>query len=211
MTPNFFVTGNASENDIKLTARRLESFRETFRTLFPQIRSDGGTRTNVLVFKNAESFAPFKPTRTDGTIDDGVAGYFQSGESINYIALAASEKPGAYTTIFHEYVHNLLEANIGRADLPPWLNEGLAEYFETLHVSDNGDVTMGLPPAGHIALLRKDKLIPLKTFFSTDNSALHRQGELRRAGAAEPHRAYRGRQWPALWRRHDGQRGCADR
>lgn len=173
---NFFLIGDAGEREIRQTAARLEQFRETFRLLFPQIKLDGGIRTNVIVFKDAASFAPFKPKRPDGSADTAVAGYFQAGEDINYITLSVGDKPGAFGTIFHEYVHFLLDTNIGRSDLPPWLGEGLAEYFETLQILDDQRVFLGGPPSGHLTLLRKNGLIPLAEFFATDNSALHRGG-----------------------------------
>ncbi|MGB7209782.1 MAG: tetratricopeptide repeat protein [Pyrinomonadaceae bacterium] len=174
---NFFLIGDAGEKDLRQAAGRLEEFREAFRMLFPQIKLDGGTRTNVVVFKNAASYAPFKLKRPDGSIDSAISGYFQRGEDVNYITLSAGEKPGAYGTIFHEYVHFLLDTNIGRSDIPPWLGEGLAEYFETLQFVDNQRVSLGAPPGGYLSLLRQSDLIPFKTFFATDNSSLHKSGD----------------------------------
>jgi tetratricopeptide (TPR) repeat protein len=177
---NFFLIGDAGEKELRQAATRLEEFREAFRMLFPQIKLDGGTRTNVVVFKNAASYAPFKLKRADGSIDSGIVGYFLRGEDVNYITLSAGEKPGTYGTIFHEYVHFLLDTNIGRSDIPPWLGEGLAEYFETLQFVDNQRVSLGAPPGGYLSLLRQSDLIPFKTFFTTDNSSLHKSGDAAR-------------------------------
>ena len=58
-------------------------------------------------------------------------------------------------------------------DLPPWLGEGLAEYYETLEVLEDKRISLGTPPSGHLRLLRQGELIPLKTFLATDNSSLH--------------------------------------
>lgn len=175
-TTNFFVIGNAGETEVRRTAARLEQFREVVRSLFPAIKLDGDIRTNVVLFKDAAAYAPFKPKRPDGSIDTAVAGFFQAGEDVNYITLAAGER-SAYGTIYHEYVHYLLDVNIGRTDLPPWLGEGLAEYFETLQFPDDHRVFVGAPPSGHISLLTKNQLIPLEELFLTDNSALHRGGD----------------------------------
>ncbi|MEO7539915.1 MAG: tetratricopeptide repeat protein, partial [Pyrinomonadaceae bacterium] len=177
ISKNFFVIGDAGESDLRRSAARLEQFRETLRNLLPQLKLDGGVRTTVVVFKDAASYAPYKPRRPDGGVDTAVAGYFQHGEGVNYITLSISDKPSAYGTIFHEYIHFLLDTNIGRSDLPPWLNEGLAEYFETLQVLGDGRVLLGTPPAGHLSLLRKNHLIPFKQFLTTDNFALHRIGD----------------------------------
>ncbi len=173
---NFVLVGNAAEKDIRQTAARLEQFRETLRLLFPQLKLDGGIRTNVVAFKDAASYAPFKPKRQDGTVDNAVVGYFQPGDDVNYITLSAGET-AAYATIFHEYAHFLIDANLGRSDLPPWLGEGIAEYLETLQVLDDRRVSLGAPPAGHLRLLRGSELIPLSELFAADNAALHRGGD----------------------------------
>jgi len=171
---NFLVIGDAGDREVRQTAVRLEQFRETVRALFPQIKLDGGIRTNVVVFKDTASYAPFKPKRADGTVDDIVKGYFQAGEDVNYIALSVGDRPGSYGTIYHEYVHFLLDVNIGRTDMPPWLGEGLAEYLETHQVMEDGRVMLGMAPMGHMALLRNAELIPFESFFGTDNASLHR-------------------------------------
>lgn len=176
-TRNFVLVGDAGEKELRQCGAKLEQFRETFRTLFPAIRLDGGVRTNVVVFRDDKAYAAFKPKRADGTVDGGVAGYFQAGEDVNYITLSAGERSGSYATVYHEYVHFLLDVNIGRSDLPPWLGEGLTEYFETLQVLDDGRVVLGTPPAGHLNGLRQSDLIPLDLFFATDNAALHRGGD----------------------------------
>src|SRR4051812_46687319 len=63
---NFFLIGNASEKDIRKVATRLEQFRQTFRSLFTHTNLTSPITTNVIVFKSASSYKPFKPVRADG-------------------------------------------------------------------------------------------------------------------------------------------------
>jgi hypothetical protein len=122
---NFNLIGNAGEKEIRQVATRLEQFRETFRQLFPRARFNQTIRTNVVVFKNDSSYRPFKPKRADGKPDDGIAGYFQPGEDINYITLSTEgEKEDTYGTIFHEYVHFLLDTNFGNPKFRPGSTKG---------------------------------------------------------------------------------------
>ena len=107
-TKNFFLIGDAGELEIRRAGARLEQFRETFRQLFPQMKLEGGIKTNVVVFKNEASYTPFKPKKADGSIDTAIAGYFQPGEDVNYITLSVGDRSTPYGTIFHEYVHFLL-------------------------------------------------------------------------------------------------------
>jgi Protein of unknown function (DUF1570) len=174
---NFFLIGNASEKDIRGVATKLEQFRETFRLLFPKVNFSQSIQTNVVVFKNSSSYKPFKPKRADGKPDDGIAGYFQSGEDVNYITLSTEgEKKETYETIFHEYVHFLVDTNFGRSEIPPWFNEGLAEYYSTFSIEDNQKIILGDIQSNHLNLLQQNQLIPLKTFFEIDNYSLHQNG-----------------------------------
>ncbi len=102
---NFNLIGNAGEKDIRGVAQRLEQFRETFRRLFPNMRLSTPIQTNVVVFKSDSAYTPYKPKKADGKADKWVAGYFQSGEDVNYITLSVSgDRDSTYGTIFHEYV-----------------------------------------------------------------------------------------------------------
>ncbi len=174
---NFFLVGNASEKEIKQVATKLEQFRETFRQIFPRIKFSQSIGTNVIVFKDDSAYRPFKPKRSNGKPDDGIAGYFQPGSDVNYITLAAGgDINETYGVIFHEYVHFILEANFGKSQVPPWFNEGLAEYYQTFKIENDQKVTLGSIQPNHLNLLQQFKLMPLKTFFEFDNYALHQNG-----------------------------------
>ncbi len=91
-------------------------------------------------------------------------------------ALDRRRKEDTYGTIFHEYVHYLLDTNFGKSEVPPWFNEGLAEFYQTFKIKDDQEATLGLLQEGHLQLLQQTKLIPLKTFFAIDNYSLHQNG-----------------------------------
>ncbi|MEP6923185.1 MAG: tetratricopeptide repeat protein [Pyrinomonadaceae bacterium] len=170
---NFNLIGNASERDIRKVATRLEQFRETFRQLF-KISLSSAIPTNVVVFKSDNSYKPFKPKRADGKADTFVAGYFQPGDDVNYITISTEgEDADTYGTIFHEYVHFIINTNFGKSEVPPWFNEGLAEYYQTFAIEEDQKVKLGLPQSNHLLLLQQTKLIPLDTLFKISNYALH--------------------------------------
>jgi tetratricopeptide (TPR) repeat protein len=170
---NFFLIGNASEKEIRQVATRLEQFRDVFTRIFAGADFQSPVPTTVVVFKNDGAYKPFKPV-VDGKISD-VAGYFQPGEDVNYITLTpprGGEDP--FQTIYHEYVHLLLENTLGRSSVPAWFNEGLAEYYSTFDIVDGRKVWLGKLDEGHLLLLRQTKLNPLQTLFSLDHYSLHR-------------------------------------
>ena len=174
---NFFLVGDANEKDIRRVGTKLEQFREALRLIFPKTNFNSNTPTTVIVFKSEESFRPFKPVRADGTTRDKIAGYFQKGEDVNYIALSAEgESKETYQIIFHEYVHFLVDNNLGKASVPPWFNEGLAEYYSTFRIEDDQKAILGELQPNHLLFLQQQKLIPLEQFFGIDYFTLHNQG-----------------------------------
>lgn len=165
---NFYLIGNASEKDIRRVGTKLEQFRETFRLLFSGIKLTGAVPTNVVVFKNDGAYKPFKPKRADGKIDNEIAGFFQPGEDVNYITLSAGgDDQATFGTIFHEYVHWILDTNYGKSEIPPWFNEGLAEFYQTFEINDDIKAKLGLPQFGHVELLQQSKMMPLGDLFKT--------------------------------------------
>src|SRR5215471_14907136 len=60
-TKNFQLVGNASESDIRRVGRTFEEFRSALATVFPKMDQSSSVPTTIVVFKNDESFQPFKP------------------------------------------------------------------------------------------------------------------------------------------------------
>jgi FimV-like protein len=165
-TKNFLMVGNASEKDIRRVALKLEQFREAFTNLFPNITFNTPVPTTVIVFKSDSSFEPFKP-------GPNVAGYFQSGQDVNYITLTTEVRgqQDPFSVIFHEYTHLLINNTFPRA--PVWFNEGLAEYYSTFSITDDQKVVIGAPIVSHVWRLRESQMLPLKTLFEVDQSSPH--------------------------------------
>lgn len=160
---NFQLIGNAGEKDIRMVANRLEQFRTVFALLFPALKLNSPVPTTVIVFKSEGSYKPFK-------VNPNVAGYFQPGEDVNYITLTSekSDDDQPFRTIFHEYVHLLVENTMG-GTVPLWFNEGLAEYYSTFDITDeNRKVILGDLVRNHVLYLREQKLLPLRTLFAVD-------------------------------------------
>ncbi|HEY0404881.1 MAG TPA: hypothetical protein VGC89_04095 [Pyrinomonadaceae bacterium] len=114
---NFLLIGNAGENEMRKVATRLEQFRQSLLLLFPRLRIESPVPTTVIIFRNHDSFRPFKPLYK-GKTQENVGGYFISRPDINYIALTAETRGASpYEVIFHEYEHFITRQNLRRA--PP--------------------------------------------------------------------------------------------
>jgi tetratricopeptide (TPR) repeat protein len=158
---NFNIISNADEGGTRRLAVKLEQFHFVFSKLFnlPQVRS---VPTTVMVFKHDGSFKPYKPLYNGKPAN--LAGYFQSGQDENLIAVdisAHQERP--MSLIYHEYTH-LLTSSTPR-QWPVWLQEGLAELYSSFEVDDN-KVTLGSPISRHVMLLRDKTFIPIQDLLS---------------------------------------------
>lgn len=181
---NFTLVGNASEREIRGVAVRLEEYHSLLARLFNRTELPQTVPTTVIVFKNDESFKPFRPLY-QGRLTN-VAGYFQPGRDLNYIAVSAEHlQDDSFVTIFHELVHLFVDDNLH--GLPLALNEGLAEYYAALNVADGGKrVTLGTAHVQHLRVLRSKGLLPLETLLAVDySSASYNEGTARAVFYAE--------------------------
>lgn len=171
-TKHFRLIGDASEKSMRKAAIRMEQFRTAFQTLFSRAKFNDAIPMTVVVFRDEVSYKPFLP-EYKGKKRENIAGYFVPNRDINYITINAEildEQLYPLATIFHEYTHLILDANL--KNIPAWIHEGLAEYYETLKVDEDGKkVIIGSPQSYHALLLREKQLIPLKELFAVDHSS----------------------------------------
>ena len=168
-TNNLFVIGNADAETLQQVAVWLEFFHGAFARLVSRSAFDPSVPTTVMVFRDEASFIPFKPLYQGRPAN--VAGYFQSGDDVNYIAISldpAERVP--YDTAFHEYVHLHLKDSLPGA--PLWLNEGLAEFYGALQFA-RGEALLGAAILPYVYLLRSSELLPLTTLFAIDGRSPH--------------------------------------
>lgn len=167
-TNNLFVIGNADAEKLRQVAAWLEFFHTAFARLVSRNVIDSSTPTTVIIFRDDASFTPFKPLYQGRPAN--VAGFFQPGDDVNYIALALDPtERDPYGTAFHEYIHLHLKDNVPGA--PTWLNEGLAELYGSLQFSGT-EALLGAP-LPYARLLRDNELLPLTTLLSIGTNSPH--------------------------------------
>ena len=165
---NFIFIGDASEGQIRRIAQKLEQFREVMLKALPGATAASPVPTVVMVFATDRSLRPVAPLFNGNPIE--LAGYFQPGEDVNYIAIDAEYIDPALLAIFHEYSHFLVTNSIG--PLPAWASEGLAEVYELVQERDGGKKAMvGLAPQYHVELLKANTLIPIRDLLAVNQES----------------------------------------
>ena len=176
-TPNFVVFGEVGEKRTRDVASEFERFREALARVLSGAATRAPVPTTVVVFDNGKSFEPYRPLYNGKAVE--LAGMFSSDRDVNRVVLALEDREQGLRTIFHEYVH-LVVSNVTNG-MPIWLNEGLAEYYSTFLVTDDGKTaTMGTVIAPHLMLLNQERLLPLQDLLAlTHDSPLYNEGQRR--------------------------------
>src|ERR1044071_4308450 len=85
-TNHLFVIGNADAEKLRQVAAWLEFFHSAFARLVSRNVIDSSVPTTVIVFRDDDSFTPFKPGYQGQA--KAVSGFFLPGDDVNYIALS---------------------------------------------------------------------------------------------------------------------------
>ena len=166
---NFYVIGDTGERNLRSVALRLEQFREALGAILPKTIAGTSGPMTVIVFRSHKTFEPFKP-QYEGKARKFIAGFFQGGRAMNYIALT-TEGADDLGIIYHEYVHFVVRSVLSA--VPIWFNEGTAEYYRTFEVSSNGrKASLGKVQADHVFLLR-EQWLPLPALLAVDHTSPH--------------------------------------
>lgn len=161
-SPHFSVVTDAGERRGREVALRFEQMRSVFGTLILRERINIPIPLQVVAFRGTKGFRQFLPLWKGKPIE--AAGLFMSGEDRNFILLDLSYE-GRWETVFHEYTHMLMNANYPATQL--WFDEGFAEYYSTIKIT-NKEVRIGEPPEKVGYALRQSRLAPVVDLFRVD-------------------------------------------
>lgn len=166
-TANFTLFSNANERTTTAAGSNLEQLRAVLGSLFGGIRLTSPVPTTIFVFDDSKSFAPYSLIYEGKAKELG--GYFSPGPLANNVAIVGNQySRDVSSIIYHEYIHYVLNTN--QAELPLWLNEGLAELYSTFDVED-GVANIGYPIGTHLQWLRNNPLIPMAELVAMDHDS----------------------------------------
>jgi hypothetical protein len=95
-----------------------------------------------------------------------VDGFYKPTKNVAYAKYYPKRPDRAVEISFHEISHLITASHLGTT--PPWLTEGLAEYFETMEVRGQGGTIH--PNQAHLKLLKKSRLPGLHDFLDIDRA-----------------------------------------
>jgi len=149
------------------TARSTVLWLEQLRALFVQQTSlnlDNAAPVRVIAFRSVNEYQPYRLRVASDA-------YYVGAEGRDYIVMPSAGAEELRVAA-HEYAHSLLHASGLR--LPPWLSEGLAEFFSTVRIGERGSRIGGDLPA-RTQTLRQMAWMPLEQLLAVTGEPPARQ------------------------------------
>ncbi|MDE2755480.1 MAG: hypothetical protein OXI92_02905 [Acidobacteriota bacterium] len=156
-SPHFELFTNAGER----SGRRTILYFEQVRDFFLKTGSVGevpSTPVRIIRFRSPREFDPYRPYKA-------ASAFYMSSPKRDLIVMGTPNRQTKNAAV-HEYVHLLVKHS--GAEIPVWLNEGLAELYSTLEPQGK-QVTFGKPAR----LLGDRKWLPIKELISVDYDSPH--------------------------------------
>lgn len=165
-SPHFQVYSQAGERDGRAALHRFEQLHALFgEVIAPEAAENlkGHGPVRIIGFQSSRDYAEFR-------LKPAADAYFLGGESADYIVMP-SLRPEEFGIAAHEYAH-LVMHSLG-LQLAPWLSEGIAEFFSSVHISERGALIGDNIPA-RMLTLRRTRWLPLEQLLTMPADAVQR-------------------------------------
>jgi tetratricopeptide (TPR) repeat protein len=164
---HFRLITNGDPDEARHLLRQFELMRATFENAFPHFKLDGSAPLLILAPKDEPTTKNLLP-QIWAHPGPKPGGLYRHGWEREYALVrldAVGSDPETYRTVYHEYAHSLFHINFHW--LPPWLDEGLGEFYG--HTTfDDEKIYIGAPPImAEVQFLISEPSIPLQEFISS--------------------------------------------
>ena len=133
---NFTLYSDAPEEDTKQLVEKFEIFRDTALLVLGLPDQPENQRLVIIVYSNPGDFGRIRP-------GDNVTGFYYDSIFGPRMLLRDAGGNAARETLFHEYVHYLMNQR-STYNYPPWYAEGLATLLMTADIDET--IVVGKPP-----------------------------------------------------------------
>ncbi len=166
---NFELYTTAGERAGRDLIKHFEQVRSFFTQAFgTHLSAERPAR--IIVFRNEKEYQPYRP-------NEFAAAFYQPGAIHDFIVMSSASSEH-YPVAIHEFTHMMIHQS--GMEVPPWLNEGLAELYSSLEPRGN-KILVGQVLPGRVHVLNTDKWIPLSTLLNVDHNSPY-YNEKSRAG-----------------------------
>jgi tetratricopeptide (TPR) repeat protein len=168
-TPHFVVMSDGGEKTARRVADQFEQVRRVFQATMPNAHFDTGVPIQILAARDGKSFATLLPEYPFDKRHPQPEGLFVSGAEKNYIVLRTNASgPIPYEDIYHNYARLVLK--LSYHSLPPWLEDGYANVYGSMLLTDKG-AKIGKPDPEDLSALWESPLLPLEIVLHVDRAS----------------------------------------
>ncbi len=158
-SPNFELYSTASERSARETLEEFEQVRAFFLNTLPT-KDQKPLPVRIVTFNSAKEYEPYR-------FNEFATAYYYPGAERDTIVMSHGGSE-TFPTAIHEYVHLVIQH--AGVKPPPWLNEGLAEFYSTLRPL-GGKIVVGDIIPGRLAALQTEAWVPLSVILGVDHSS----------------------------------------
>jgi tetratricopeptide (TPR) repeat protein len=164
---HFTVASDAGPKEAQKIADQFELIRQMFHAEFATLKVDPPQPIYIIAAKNEGTLKLYLPEEWEVKGHIHHAGLYQPGADKDYVVMRLdTEGINPFHVLYHEYTHALIRLNF--ANLPLWLNEGLADFYGNTTLGDK-EIKTGSIDEGHLYILGQNKLIPIETLLQADH------------------------------------------
>ena len=161
---HFVVVSNARPKEVRKVAIHFEQIRQILAQEMPRFARASGPPLLIFAASNEKTMERLLWARRTP------AGIFYSSPLDQFIVLRADQVGGEdFGVVYHEYFHFL--ATEAGLVLPPWLGEGLADYWGSGTRLTRKEAEVARAIDYRLKPLRDGKLMPLDVLFSVDHNS----------------------------------------
>ncbi|MCG8460049.1 MAG: hypothetical protein MI919_27520, partial [Holophagales bacterium] len=168
---NFVVVSNAGQKRARNVAVHFELIRALMAREMPKFAEAHGPPLMVLAARDTRTMKRILPVFWKDRRRSKPAGVFSSNPARQLAVVQVNLlERGSFAVVYHEYFHFLA----ARAELkmPPWLSEGLAEYWGSGTRLTPEFAEVARPPIHGIRFLVDFGFLPLEELFAADHGSL---------------------------------------
>ena len=183
---HFIVASDGGERAARRVADQFEQVRKAFQATMPNAHLDTGIPIEILAARDGKSFARLFTEYPYDKRHEQPAGLFLAGAEKNHIALRTNVSgPIPYEDIYQAYARLILK--LSYHTLPTWLEEGYANVYGGMTLTDRG-VRISRPDPEDLSALWESPLLPLELVIHVDHtSAYYNSGGKTTVYSAESH------------------------
>ena len=166
---NFELYTTAGERTGRDLVKHFEQVRSFFVQAFGS-KLSGAKPARIIAFRNEKEYQAYRP-------NEFATAYYQPGSEHDFIVMSSGSSEH-YPVAVHEFTHLMIHQS--GMEIPPWLNEGLAELYSNMEPRGS-KILVGQIIPGRLHVLRTDRWIPLATLLNVDHTSPY-YNEKSRAG-----------------------------